>query len=139
MTIDAEESKKVRVKPVLLVEDDLDIQELVSFAVNSFGAKCVIASDGKMVFESVLGMTPSLIIMDIGLPGQDGFSIVEKLKAVKRLENIPIIIITAHTFADSISLVDKAKTLGCDQFIQKPIELGEFKRIISEYLSVKDE
>lgn len=101
---------------ILLVEDDLRLSDLVSRYLESNGFRVAVVGRGDAVFEQVQRAAPDLIILDLGLPGQDGFSVCRQLRP--RYEN-PILILTARgNDGDHILGLE----LGADDYVIKPVE-----------------
>ena len=101
---------------IVLVEDDLRLSELVSRYLEQNGFRLTIINRGDAVVEHVRGDAPDLIILDLGLPGQDGFSICRQLRP---LYSNPILILTARD--NDIDHV-LGLELGADDYVIKPIE-----------------
>ena len=101
---------------ILLVEDDLRLAELVSRYLESSGFRVAIANRGDEVVGKVEGDPPDLVILDLGLPGEDGFSICRQLRL--NYSN-PILILTAR---DSDIDHVLGLELGADDYVVKPVE-----------------
>jgi DNA-binding response OmpR family regulator len=101
---------------VLLIEDDLRLSALVRTYLQSNGFDVSVEERGDRVVERVQREHPDIIILDLGLPGQDGFAVCKALRAVNRT---PILILTART-----SDIDHVLglELGADDFVIKPVE-----------------
>ena len=108
---------------IYIVEDDAEIRELESYALNSSGFEVKAFESGKAMDEQVKICEPDLFILDIMLSGEDGLSILKRLRAQERTKNIPIIMLTAKS-----SELDKVKGLdsGADDYIAKPFGILEF-------------
>lgn len=104
---------------IYCIEDDESIRELVVYALNNNGFEAVGFENGDTLFDSPI---PDLIILDIMLPGEDGYTILKKLRSNFRTSDIPIIMLTAKT-----SEFDKVKSLdmGADDYIEKPFGIME--------------
>ncbi len=102
-------------KKILIVDDEDKIRELIRVNLEIVGYNCLEASDGIQAIDEVDKFKPDLVLLDIMLPGRDGFDIVEEF--VKR--DIPVIFLTAKD-----STVDKIKglKLGADDYITKPFD-----------------
>jgi two-component system OmpR family response regulator/two-component system response regulator RstA len=101
---------------ILLVEDDLRLSDLVSRYLESNGFRVAVVGRGDAVFEHVRRSPPDLVILDLGLPGQDGFSVCRQLRP--SYEN-PILILTARdNDGDHILGLE----LGADDYVIKPVE-----------------
>src|SRR3981081_4822632 len=101
---------------ILLVEDDLRLSELVSRYLENQGFRIDVISHGDQVLPRVQRDPPDLIILDLGLPGQDGFAICRQLRPA--FSN-PILILTARD--DDIDHV-LGLELGADDYVIKPVE-----------------
>jgi DNA-binding response OmpR family regulator len=101
---------------IILVEDDLRLSELVSRYLQHNGFRVTITHRGDEVVEQVRRESPDLVILDIGLPGQDGFSICRQLRP---LYTNPILILTARD--NDIDQV-LGLELGADDYVVKPVE-----------------
>jgi DNA-binding response OmpR family regulator len=101
---------------VLLIEDDLRLSALVRTYLQSNGFDVSVEERGDRVVERVQREHPDIIILDLGLPGQDGFAVCKALRTVNRT---PILILTART-----SDIDHVLglELGADDFVIKPVE-----------------
>lgn len=107
---------------IYVVEDDTDIRELESYALKNSGYDIVQFDSGKEVFESCLEKQPSMILLDIMLPDEDGLSILKKLRANDKAKNIPVILVTAKsTELDTVKGLD----MGADDYIAKPFGVME--------------
>jgi len=109
-------------KLIYVVEDDESIRELVSYALQSSGFTAIGFSSAKKFWPAMEEELPSLIILDIMLPGEDGLCILEKIKKKPRYSHLPIIMLTAKS-----SEYDKVKglDLGADDYIGKPFGIME--------------
>jgi DNA-binding response OmpR family regulator len=103
---------------IVLIEDDARLSELISRYLRDNGYRVIQIADGNLAVESIRREDPRLVILDLGLPGQDGFSICEALRP--SFTN-PILILTARdNSADHI----RGLELGADDYVIKPIEPG---------------
>ena len=110
---------------VLVIEDETDAMELVQGLLEYHG----IASDGASTGEEALSLLksyiPTLVIIDLALPGIDGWGILEKLKADERLSSVPRVAITAYHTAE---VATKAIEQGFDAYFAKPLDATSFVR-----------
>ena len=107
---------------IYCVEDDPDIRELVVYTLQSTGYGAVGFGDGAALFAALADALPELIILDIMLPGEDGMSILKRLKASSQTREIPVIMATARS-----SEFDKVYGLdsGADDYVAKPFGMME--------------
>jgi DNA-binding response OmpR family regulator len=101
---------------VLLVEDDLRLSDLVKVYLQSNGFEVAVEHRGDRVADRMQREQPDLLILDIGLPGQDGFAV---CKAVRAQSDLPILILTARD--NDIDHVVGLE-LGADDYVVKPVE-----------------
>ena len=105
---------------ILLVEDNEMNRDMLSRRLQKQGYEVVMAVDGEEGVATARSEAPALILMDMSLPGIDGWEATRRLKATPQTQNIPIIALTAHAMTDDR---DKAMAAGCDDFDTKPVEL----------------
>lgn len=107
---------------VYLVEDDESIRELVLYALKNSGFQAAGFDCGEKLFAAMETSLPQLILLDIMLPGEDGLSILSRLRSASKTCRIPIIMLTAKS-----SEYDKVKglDLGADDYITKPFGVME--------------
>jgi two-component system alkaline phosphatase synthesis response regulator PhoP len=104
------------------VEDDDNIRELVIYALTASGYRAQGFVSGKEFFEALEEELPHLVLLDIMLPGEDGLSLLSKLKVAERFKEIPVIMLTAKgSEYDRIKGLD----LGADDYITKPFSVME--------------
>ncbi len=109
-------------KTIYVVEDDANIREIEMFALKNSGYEAVGFECAQDFLASIQGRTPSLILLDIMLPDEDGISVLKKLRAWPGTRDLPIILVTAKT-----TELDKVKGLdmGADDYITKPFGVME--------------
>ncbi|MDR2588250.1 MAG: response regulator transcription factor [Spirochaetales bacterium] len=105
-------------KPVILIiEDEAGIREMLAFAFEKEGWRLLMAKTGEEGMAFLKKENASCVILDIMLPGMDGFTVLKKLKADVRLKNIPVIMTTAR---GEESDVVTGLELGADDYVVKP-------------------
>jgi CheY-like chemotaxis protein len=105
---------------ILLVEDNEMNRDMLSRRLQKQGFDVVIAIDGEEGVAKAKAEMPELILMDMSLPGIDGWEATRRLKAAPGTQTIPVIALTAHAMTDDR---EKALAAGCDDFDTKPVEL----------------
>ena len=121
---------------IFAVEDDAALQELYIYSLeNDFNCRCF--DDGESFFETLTNTNeiPDLIILDIMLPGDDGFIILSRLKSEKSTAHIPVIIVSAK--GEEISKI-KGLNMGADDYISKPFGILELIARIKANLRKND-
>lgn len=107
---------------IFCVEDDSGIRDLMVYALNAAGLEAARFDSGASLEDALQERRPSLILLDIMLPGQDGLSILKKLRARTDTADIPIIMATAKgTEFDRVTGLD----LGADDYLSKPFGMME--------------
>jgi CheY-like chemotaxis protein len=117
---------------ILLVEDNEMNRDMLSRRLLKAGFEMVIAVDGEQAIDLARSEAPDLILMDISLPGLDGWEATRRLKAMPETRSIPIIALTAHAMAG-----DREKSLaaGCNDYDTKPIDFRRLVQKIHGFLS----
>ncbi len=109
-------------KKVLLVDDDKLIDKMISTFFLSRGISTEIAMNGKEGIEVLKKIRPDAIILDLMMPGMDGFEFCEQVKKNEQLKDIPIIVISAFCTEDNIKRI---LALGACDFFKKPFRIKE--------------
>ncbi len=107
---------------VLVVEDERDIAELIGFNLKRTGYAFDVAHDGITALDKILKDQPDLVILDLMLPGMDGYSILKQMKRDTRANCIPVLMLTAKS-----QLEDRIRGLesGADDYLTKPFSPKE--------------
>jgi len=107
---------------IFCVEDDDSIRGLMLYALNAAGFKAEGFADGPSLFSALQKAKPQLILLDIMLPGEDGISILKKLRGQSATAKLPVIMATAKgTEYDKVTGLD----LGADDYLAKPFGMME--------------
>jgi two-component system cell cycle response regulator DivK len=106
---------------ILLVEDDEMNRDMLSRRLERRGYQVVIAVDGGQGLRLAQSEAPDLILMDMSLPGLDGWQAARQIKAAPTTQATPILALTAHAMAGDR---EKALEAGCDDYDTKPIEFA---------------
>ena len=105
---------------VLLVEDNEMNRDMLSRRLERRGYEIVLAEDGLQGVEQAATARPDIVLLDMSLPGLDGWEVAGRLKSDSATAAIPIIALTAHAMAGDR---ERALQAGCDDYDTKPIEL----------------
>lgn len=107
---------------IFCVEDDSSIRDLMIYTLNTAGFEAEGFAEGEALFAALETKKPELIMLDIMLPGEDGITILKKLRAQSRTSDIPVIMATAKgTEYDKVIGLD----LGADDYLTKPFGMME--------------
>ncbi len=120
-----------RIPQILVVDDDPNIVLLGSHIVTGMGMIPMAAFDGPEAVEKARRFLPDLILLDINMPGMDGFQVIETLKAEVQTHLTPIIVFSARR--DDLDKV-RALELGADDYVTKPFSLTELSARIDRLL-----
>ncbi len=102
---------------VLVVDDYQDAREMYAEFLSFSGFRVAEARTGVEAVEKAFELLPDLILMDLSLPGMDGWQATRQLKSDERTHHIPIVALTGHALAGAS---EGAKRAGCDSFVTKP-------------------
>ena len=118
-------------RTALLIEDNEQNRYLATFLLERHGYRVVAAADGRAALSALQGFTPDVILLDIQLPGMDGYEVARRLRELDTLRATPIIAVTSYAM-----LGDREKSLaaGCNGYIEKPIDPDTFIREIEQVL-----
>ncbi len=120
---------------ILVVDDEEEILKSLKLTLEGYGHECLFSSDGLDALEKARKWNPDLIILDIMLPGLDGFQVSRYLKFDSKFQHIPIVMLTAKSDEK-----DKARgyDVGTNEFLTKPFTLEEFMKVVSLYVPIDD-
>lgn len=127
------DTAKAKPDTILVVDDSPDNVLLVQSILEEEGYHIEVAEEGESAVEKVLASPPQLILLDVMMPGMDGFEVTERIRQEENLPFIPILLITAY---DQPS-VAKGLDSGADDFIRKPVELEELLARVRSLLRLK--
>ena len=110
-------------QPIYVIEDEQDIRDLLHYALTSAGYRVEAFESGSTLWEALRnGNPPSLMLLDIMLPGDDGLAILQKMRAIDAYKHVPIILLTAKSGeTDTV----KGLNLGADDYVSKPFRIME--------------
>ncbi len=121
-------------KRILIVEDQEDNRKILRDLLTSVGYELVEATTGEEGVALAETARPDLILMDIQLPGLDGYEATRRIKANPALRQIPVIAVTSYALSgDEV----KAREAGCDAYVSKPFSPRALLATIREYLAEK--
>lgn len=118
-------------KTILYVEDNAANRMLVGQVLEGVGYTVIEATDGLSGIKMAQEAQPDLILMDINIPGMDGYEAATRIKSLPELSNIPIIALTAKVMAGDR---ERALAAGCNGYIAKPIDIDALPKQVAEFL-----
>ena len=104
---------------ILIVEDNADIADLLVIRLELAGYKTCVAKDGFKALACVVEFQPNAILLDIGLPGKDGFEVLKALASHPKTRLIPVLMLTAR---EAMSDIKQALALGAKDYVIKPFD-----------------
>jgi DNA-binding response OmpR family regulator len=118
---------------VLVVDDEPQARSMMRLILVRAGFDVVEAKDGYQALDEVERRLPDLMILDIMMPGIDGFYVCEQLRADEKTANLPIIVLSAMTDADSVS---RGKEVGATMYLKKPVSPDDLTRYVQEVINL---
>jgi CheY-like chemotaxis protein/anti-sigma regulatory factor (Ser/Thr protein kinase) len=113
--------------PILVVDDDADSRELLRRTLESEGYAVVTASGGEEGIEAARRVSPSLITLDVMMPGMDGWAVLKELKADRELRRIPVMMVTI------VGEKDLGYSLGAVEHLTKPVNRDSLRQLARQY------
>lgn len=110
-------------RTVLLIEDNEQNRYLTRFLLEARGYRVEMEADGRYGAQRAAELLPDVILLDIQLPGMDGYDVARALRAVEALAETPIIAVTSYAMPGDR---EKALAAGCSGYIEKPIDPDTF-------------
>jgi len=119
--------------PILIVDDEASIRKSLEGVLNDEGYSCALASDGADALSQLQSLHPSLVLLDIWMPGMDGIETLRRMRAAQ--PGTPVIMMSGHA---TISTAIKATKFGASDFIEKPLEIDLLLNAIRRALGTQD-
>lgn len=120
-------------KTILIVEDSVPIRRLVEICLRGLGSRIVTAADGTSALVSALADPPELIVLDIGLPGSDGWEVLAEIRNHPVLRSVRVLVLTAHSDEEGRF---RSGGADADAFMSKPFAPAELVRTAARLLEV---
>jgi len=120
----AEETKPLR---ILVVDDNVDSAELLSVLLESEGHKVVVANSGREAVERALEHVPEVALIDIGMPGMDGYEVARRMRASPKLRHMALVAVTGYGQQEDI---EKSREAGFHDHLVKPVDLETLGRVL---------
>ena len=117
---------------ILYVEDNFDNRNLIRRVLEAEGFNMIEAGNAEEAMQRLINEHPDLILMDINMPGMDGYTLTARIKGTPGFANVPIVAVTANVMRG-----DRERSLeaGCDGYIQKPIDIDTLSQQIGRFLA----
>ncbi len=121
-------------RKILVVEDDLDILRLVTFSLEKSGYEVLTAVNGKEGLEKATNDRPDIILLDLMMPFMGGAEMLERLKEIPDMKDVPVIILTARCDQQNIAAI---RAYGVSDYVTKPFGPTELMEKIENTLGCK--
>lgn len=119
---------------VLLADDDPELTELVEHTLQRDGIACQSADSGLTVLRMARELVPDLIVLDVKMPGMNGFDVLKTIRGDPRLQAILVVLLTSCNDPDDVA---RASELRADQYVTKPVNpnllLNRIKRLLATH------
>lgn len=122
---------------ILAVDDEPDARHMVKGVLEQYGADVVTAASAREAFEALPGLMPDVLVCDIGMPEEDGYSLIKRVRELKHEQggNTPAIALTGYVRVEERI---KALSAGYQMFVPKPVEAAELASIIASLVGRTD-
>jgi two-component system, cell cycle response regulator DivK len=118
-------------KRILVVEDQEDNRQIIRDMLTATDYEIIEVESGEQAIEAVAKQRPDLILMDIQLPGMDGYEVTRLIKVDPTLRSIPIFAVTSYALSGE---EQKARAAGCNEYVPKPYSPRQLLAKIRQYL-----
>ncbi|MCA1829221.1 MAG: response regulator, partial [Myxococcales bacterium] len=112
---------------ILVVDDNHDAADLLAEVMHDWGHEVRVARDGPSALSEMEAFAPDVVLLDIGLPGMDGYEVARRIRAAHPAERVRLLALTGYG-ADSDR--ERARSAGFDRHLVKPVELAELQRVL---------
>lgn len=116
---------------ILMIEDNPQNRYLAGFLLEASGWEMVHAEDGPSGLDLARTVDPVLILLDIQLPGMDGYAVAQALRAEPGSAGVPIVAVTSYAMAGDR---ERCLAAGCDGYIEKPIDPQTFVALVEHFV-----
>lgn len=118
---------------ILVIEDSASVRRLIEVCLRPLGVEIRSVEDGLLGLEAATSEIPQAIVLDIGLPGMDGWEVLSRLRADEATRRVRVLVLTAHAQPE---MADRAAAKGADSFMTKPFRPEELRESVQELLSL---
>ncbi|HZD23561.1 MAG TPA: response regulator [Acidimicrobiia bacterium] len=116
---------------ILIVEDSTVIRRLIEVCLRAANLEIITRADGQSGLAAVAAEAPDLVVLDIGLPGMDGWEVLDRIRGDEATESMPIVVLTAHAEEESRRRADES---GADAFVTKPFQPNDLRATVLSLL-----
>ena len=116
----------------VLIDDDVAMHDLIRRTIVKAGMRLIGATDGEQGLKMIREVKPKLILLDVLMPGRDGWSILKECKTDEEIKYIPVVMVS------QMSQEKLASSLGADDYLTKPIDRAKFLKTVSSLIGADD-
>lgn len=116
---------------ILVVDDEPDVIEIVRFRLEKEGYNVLSAGDGRAGLAAAIEKSPDLVVLDVMMPGLDGFEVLFQMKNNPKTKDTPVVMLTAKTDMSSIS---KGWGMDVDNYVTKPFNVDDLAKTVKNVL-----
>jgi DNA-binding response OmpR family regulator len=116
---------------VLVADDDDDILLLVAFRLERAGCEVITARSGDEALKLAIERTPDLAVLDVMMPGLDGYGVTRELRRTEQTSEIPVILLTARTEEADVA---RGMAAGADDYVKKPFDARDLRERVQRLL-----
>jgi DNA-binding response OmpR family regulator len=116
---------------VLVADDDDDILMLVAFRLERAGCDVITARNGDEALKLAVERVPDLAVLDVMMPGLDGYAVTRALRQTDRTSEMPVILLTARAQASDVA---RGMAAGADEYVKKPFDAGDLRERVERLL-----
>jgi len=117
---------------VLVIEDSASVRRLVEVCLRAMDVELLAAEDGIRGLDTARTALPEVVVLDIGLPGMDGWEVLEHLRSEPETRKLKVLVLTAHAQPEMAS---RAAAGGADDFMTKPFRPAELRERVEKLIA----
>lgn len=118
---------------ILLIEDNEQNAYLATYLLNAHEWRIIGAKDGQTGIDRAAREQPDLVLLDIQLPGMDGYQVAQELRRMPQMAETPIVAVTSYAMPGDR---ENCLAAGCTGYIEKPIDPGNFTEQVEAFLEI---
>ena len=117
---------------ILVIEDSAVIRRLIEVCLRAADLEIMMREDGPTGLAAVRSESPDLLVLDIGLPGMDGWQVLDHIRSDAATRSLPVVVLTAHAEEESRRRADEG---GADAFVTKPFQPNDFRQTVLDLIA----
>lgn len=120
----------VRRRRILVVDDQLDAAEALAALLRHMGHDVQVAHDGRAALEAARLNSPQLVLLELGMPGLDGYGVVTRLRRENGFDKVPFVAVTGSGLPEDLR---RTREAGFDAHLLKPVTLETLRQVLERY------